>query len=124
MISSIGLLAWYTIRRDMSSLAHYYELSKCQVKALDQLPVQSLWQHFSGGESLPLNPTSDRSFAYSQHSVLSITPMTPKSVSLQVDLLERYHFNHRFQVPFAELLTFLRPLFLQSPSPFTSDSSI
>ncbi|VEL20119.1 unnamed protein product [Protopolystoma xenopodis] len=53
--------------------------------------------------SLSLNPTSATSFANSPHPVSSFAPKSPKSVSLQVDLVKHNHLHHRFQMPFAEL---------------------
>ncbi|VEL10414.1 unnamed protein product [Protopolystoma xenopodis] len=47
--------------------------------------------------------------ANSRHSALSSPPMSPKSVSLQVGLVKSNHLNHRYQIPFAELLAYIMP---------------
>ncbi|VEL41306.1 unnamed protein product [Protopolystoma xenopodis] len=41
--------------------------------------------------------------------MLSFPPMSPESVSLQVDLVKRNPLHHRYQMPLAELLTFIQP---------------
>ncbi|VEL08941.1 unnamed protein product [Protopolystoma xenopodis] len=43
--------------------------------------------------------------------------MPPNSASLQVGLLKRNHLHHRYQMPFAGLLTFLVP---PSPTPLAN----
>ncbi|VEL36587.1 unnamed protein product [Protopolystoma xenopodis] len=75
------------------------------VGSLNQ-PVGSIF-----ATSLSRNYTSYDQVIYSHNSLLSFPPISPESVPLQVGLGKRNYLHHRYQMPFAGLLTYILPPF-------------